>query len=513
MPLATLRRATGYLDLARSVCRLRACDDEVVQQRVRRHLVERMGKLRGLPQKLGQMLSFTDRDEDVADQYAALRDAGEPLPWSVIEPLLATGWGRPVSEVMAEIDTHGLAASLGQVHRATTRGGVKVAVKVQYPGVRDAVETDLRMLGWLSAPVGNLRRGFDLRRYRDVITRDLDRELDYGVEAEQQRRYRDWAAKEPFLVVPRVLPEWSNERILVTEWEDGDRWETVLEEWALEERRDLASHLVRTFLYGLFMRRQLHADLHPGNLRFRRTSAGSKLVLYDFGCVYEPPRETSLALLRLIRATEQHCEPPLPLFVKLGFREEYLTPLADKLPALCQVLLEPFIADYPFDLAHWKLEERIGDVLGDDRWNFRIAGPAEMILLMRAFHGLLYYLRGLAAPVNWRRLLWPCMHGLAGEMASLAMPMSTRAHRDFRSLAQWLKIRVSESGNTKVELTANAHGIDDLENLLEPSLLSKIRDRQIELENIVRDIRRRGYTPGPVFEMDEGPKHIAVWLE
>ncbi len=513
MSLATLRRAAGYLDLAASACRLRADDDELVQRRVRRHLAERMGKLRGLPQKLGQMLSFSDRDEDVADQYAALQESAEALPWDVIEPLLVRAWGRPVAEVMSTIDPCGQAASLGQVHRGVTRNGEEVAVKVQYPGVRDAVETDLRMLGWLSMPLGNLRRGFDMRRYRDVITQDLDRELDYAAEAEQQRRFRDWAAREPFLVVPRVLTDFSNDQVLVTAWEDGDHWDTVVAEWNSDQRRDLAQQLVRTFLHGLFMRRQVHADLHPGNLRFRMTDSGPKLVLYDFGCVYEPSRETALALLRLIRATEQHCEPPLPLFVKLGFRAEYLAPLADKLPALCQVLLEPFIADHNFDLAHWRLDERMRDVLGDDRWNFRIAGPAEMIFLMRAFHGLLYYLRGLNAPVNWRRLLWPCMHGLSGEMASLAMPMPTQSYRDFRSLAQWLKIRVSESGRTKVELTANATGIDDLEQLLNPELMIKIRERHIELEQIVRDIRRRGYTPGPVFQMDEGAKHIAVWLE
>ncbi len=513
MSFATLRRATGYLDLAKSACQLRASDDEQVQRRVRRHLVERMGRLRGLPQKLGQMLSFSDRDEAVAEQYEPLQASADPLPWTAIEPLLVRAWGRPVAEVLADVDERGFAASLGQVHRATTRDGFEVAVKVQYPGVRDAVETDLRMLGWLSFPVGNLRRGFDLRRYRDVITQDLDRELDYRAEAAQQRRFRDWAAREPFLVVPRVLDEWSTDEVLVTAWEDGDAWDTVAKEWSAENRRELAAQMVRTFLHGLFMRGQVHADLHPGNLRFRLTSAGPKLVLYDYGCVYEPSRETVLALLRLIRATEQHCEPPLPLFIKLGFRPEYLEPLADKLPAMCQVLLEPFIADHPFDLAQWRLDERLGDILGDDRWNFRIAGPAEMIFLMRAFHGLLYYLRGLQAPVNWRRLLWPCMHGLSSEMASLSIPVATRANRDFRSLAQWLKIRVSEAGCTKVELTSNATGIDDLEHLLDPDLLAKINDRHIELQRVVRDIRRRGYTPGPVFDLDEGTKHISVWLE
>lgn len=513
MPLATIQRLTGYLDLAKSACQLRWADDEAVRARVRKHLAERMGRLRGLPQKLGQMLSFTDGDADAAESFATLQETAEPLPWETIEPLLARAWGRPVSEVLSWIDHHGLAASLGQVHRATTRDGVDVAVKVQYPGVRDAIETDLRMLGWLSAPVGNLRRGFDLRAYRDIIRQDLDRELDYCTEAAHQRRFHDWAAREPFLVVPRVLEELSTDSVLVSTWEDGDCWETVQADWPEECRQKLAAQLVRTFLYGIFLQRLVHADLHPGNLRFRRTDGGPQLVLYDYGCIYQPLREESLALLRLIRATERHCEPPLPLFTKLGFRQEYLEPLANKLPATCQVLLEPFVTDRAFDLNDWRLSERLGDVLGDDRWNFRFAGPPELVFLLRAFHGLLFYLRGLDCHVNWRRALAPCLQGLSGEMAALPVPVATRATRDFRSLAQWLKIRVSEAGQTKVELTSRAAGIEDLNHLLEGDLLSRIRDRHIELDRIVRDIRRRGYTPGPVFEMDEGARHIAVWLE
>jgi predicted unusual protein kinase regulating ubiquinone biosynthesis (AarF/ABC1/UbiB family) len=513
MSLATAKRLTGYLDLAKSACQLRWTEDEAIQARVRKHLAERMGKLRGLPQKLGQMLSFTDGDEEAADAFGALQEAAEPLPWAMIEPLLVRAWGRPVGEVLAHVEERGIAASLGQVHRATTRDGVEVAIKVQYPGIRDAVETDLRMLGWLSGPVGNLRRGFDLRAYRGIIRQDLDRELDYRQEAEQQRRFHDWSAREPFLVVPRVVEEWSTDNVLVTAWEDGDDWSTVQSTWPAATRQQLASELVRTFLYGVFLQRLVHADLHPGNLRFRQTSDGPRLVLFDYGCIYQPSREMSLALLRLIRATDRHCEPPLPLFTKLGFRQEYLEPLANKLPAACQVLLEPFIADHQYNLQDWRLSERLGDVLGDDRWNFRFAGPPEMIFLLRAFHGLLYYLRGLDAPVHWRRALAPCLHGLSGEMAALPVPVATRANRDFRSLAQWLKIRVSEAGETKVELTSSASGIDDLNHLLEPELLTRIHERHIELDGIVRDIRRRGYTPGPVFEMDEGARHIAVWLE
>jgi len=82
-------------------------------------------------------------------------------------------------------------------------------------------------------------------------------------------------------------------------------------------------------------------------------------------------------LARLIQATIARTEPPWPLFLKLGFNHEYLEPMADKLPALCRTLFEPFCVEYPYDLADWQLGSRMSDLLGDDRWNFRIAGPAD----------------------------------------------------------------------------------------------------------------------------------------
>ena len=106
-------------------------------------------------------------------------------------PVIAEQWNCDPETVFSEIEPHGRAASLGQVHRATLRDGRTVAIKVQYPGIRQAVEADLKMLGWLSKPVGDLRRGFDLTDYRGAIRDSLDEELDYVREAEHQRRYAE----------------------------------------------------------------------------------------------------------------------------------------------------------------------------------------------------------------------------------------------------------------------------------------------------------------------------------
>ena len=516
MAIRSLSRMAAYAGLAHDAYKLRRTDEEQVGNAARKHLIERMGKMRGLPQKLGQMLSFShagEEDPNEESDYASLQESAEPLPLSVVRPVMENAWGRPIERVLREIEPHARAASLGQVHRAVTLDGRDVAVKVQYPGIYDAVLADLKLLGWLSVPVGGLRRRFDLSAYRQVILEDLQEELDYRIEATSQRQFVEWADENPFLVVPRVVDDLSSERVLVSEWVEGDHWQTVCGEWGEADKKSMAKGLLKMFLESLFVRRAVHADLHPGNLRFRCNGNRVQLVLYDFGCVYRPSDAERLTLLRLIRATARRTEAPLPLLLNLGFSREYLEPLADKLPALCKVLFEPFCVDYPYDPNDWRLAERVSDVLGDDRWNFRAAGPPALVFLLRAFHGVIYYLQSLSAPVMWGRMLGPVLEAYADEMDRLDLPSVEVEHRDFSSLAQYLKIRVQNEGRTKVLLTSRADGIDDLENLIDDDLRGKIVREGIDLPAIVRDVRQRGYVPGPVFQLVDGQKQVDVWLE
>jgi len=513
MALRSLDRAANYARLARHAYQLRHADGEAVREHARRHLSERMGKLRGLPQKLGQMLSFSESADASAgdDAFGRLQEQADPLPFDAVRPVLEAEWGQPLEAVLAEIEPTAHAASLGQVHRAITRDGRDVAVKVQYPGIRGAVHTDLKMLGWLSIPVGNLRRGFDLSGYRKIIMEDLDRELDYRQEAASQRAFAEWAANNPFLVVPQVVDELSTETVLVTDWVEGQPWHEVRDRWPDDDRKQLARGLLETFFHGIFSRKMLHADLHPGNLRFRNTGRGVKLVLYDFGCVYRPSEVERQALLRLIRATRLRNESPFPLLVRLGFDEKYLAPMAEKLPALCRALFEPLCVDYPYSMADWRLAERVSDILDEDRWNFRIAGPPSLILLLRAWHGLIHYLSGLGCAVPWYRALEPELRAHGQRLDAIPLPETADAV-DFSGLAKHLKIRVTENGRKKVELTAHASAVDDLHELLDEDLKAKIAQRGIQLDEIVTGVRRRQYAAGPVFDLREGSKQVDVWL-
>lgn len=506
------RRGLELARLAGAGYRMQRARDPDLSAHARRFVVESMGRLRGLPQKVGQILSMAE--DDRADEFDALTEAAAPLPFEVIEPVLAHEWQRPWREVLSELEPEGHAASLGQVHRGRLPNGTPVAVKVQYPGIAKAVQNDLKLLGWLALPLGGFGRQFNLDGYREELLRDLLEELDYEREAENQHQYGFLAQYVPELVVPRVHGALTTPRVLVSDWEEGETLEQVAQHWD-EPHRKAAGRAFVAHALGLFRHGFVHADPHPGNFRFRRTGAGDvQLLLYDFGCVFRLELPVRLALLRLIGITEQNGDAdPYPLYLKLGFDPEYLEPIAERLPALSRVLFEPFITDGPVDVARWELGARVADILGDDRWNFRIAGPPELIFLMRVFHGIIHALRTLDVPVHWKFLLDPIRAQFADQVAMLALDEAPRPERSFATVAKHVKIHVRRNGETRVKLTSPLRTIDTLDEMMGAELMAQVQDQGIDVAELVHRVRRSGYRPQEVFRLESAEKDVRVWLE
>lgn len=514
LPTSKIRRAFNLTKAGFASAALRRETDETIRNNARLHLVERLGKLRGLPQKMGQILSMSD-DADTADAFATLTDHAEPVPLEELVGVLRESWGQSHETICKCIDENGIAASLGQVHRTTLKDDRDVAIKIQYPGIRNAIDADLKLLGWISEPMGGLSRGFDLPSYRDAIRTALAEELDYTLEAANQREYAK-ASSGLGLVVPQVIDELSTERVLVTTWEDGETLEET-KSWPKQRRFALARSIMTHFLTMLFDHGLVHADPHAGNYRFRddgEENGDPKIVLYDYGCVRRIPMEERLALLRLIHdLVNSEASDPYPLFLKLGFDRKTLEPLRHKLPALCHVLFDPFATQGKFNLDNWNKAERIEDILGDDRWNFRISGPARLIFLMRAFHGLVYYLRELSEPVSWSICLKPVLNRHMVAMQSLSLPEPDDTGSTFASLARHLCIRVMENGNVKVKVTLTVDAVEVLENVIDEDVTKKIQQRGIAIPEIVKRARANQYAPQELFELKDGPKTFTVWLE
>lgn len=512
MQSSLISRGIGYADLALQARKLKKGDD-VVRSNARKHLAARMGKLRGLPQKIGQILSMSGDEQKAAD-FADLTDNAEPLPFAEIEAVLNQAWGRTPSAVLKRIDENGLAASLGQVHRAQLHDGREVAVKVQYPDIRQAIMNDLKMLGWLSVPLGDLRRGFDLADYRREIMRDLEEELDYRREAQNQLRFRRIAAEMSGWIVPDVVTELSGDKVLVSEWIEGERIDAATQ-WPDHHRATLAKSLLDGFLHTLFRHGVVHADPHHGNYRFVRIGEQTKVVLYDFGSVAPLSLEHRVALLKLIEMTASRRGDPYSAFAALGFRENLLIPIRGKLAALCTTLFEPFCQPSKYDLSRWNRSERADGILGSDRWNFRLSGPAHLILLMRAFSGLIHYLEKLRAPVAWSIALRPHLAEHAAALSAFDSSAPPDTPGMFSQMARLLRLSVNQNGREKVSLSFPVSCVDDLGSLMDDDLARQIESQGISLADVVHRARSTAYRPQELFTLQKPAesKSVRVWLE
>ena len=237
-----------------------------------RELVKQLGQLRGAAMKVGQVLSTVDftaipegEREEFKATLAALRDDVPPLPFKKVRKLLEEELGGKVGDHCASFEAEAFAAaSIGQVHRAQTLDGEDVAVKLQYPGVAEAVESDLRNLSLLLPMVKRLAPGLDVKALYGELRERIAEELDYEIEAQNHRAVARAYRDHPQILVPRVHTELSSRRVLVTALLRGKRFEEVKR--LGDEERDRFAEIVFRFYFSLLDRLQrVCGDPHPGN--------------------------------------------------------------------------------------------------------------------------------------------------------------------------------------------------------------------------------------------------------
>jgi predicted unusual protein kinase regulating ubiquinone biosynthesis (AarF/ABC1/UbiB family) len=507
------RRVKELAGLSRKMVHLSRASNGSAAKAARASVVDRLAALHGLPQKIGQVLSLGELYGE-EQPYAKLTECPATLPGSDFFHLVELALARPLDQCFSRMEESGAAASLAQVHRAWLLDERAVAVKMQYPGIAQAIETDLRALGWLTIPVGGLRRGFDLAGYRREVGNMLRQEVDTIHEAEMIRRFSDLTGEIEGIEVPRVIEDLSGKNILTMTWLEGEPFSST-QKWNPRFRRMLGESLVELFLRGIFQWGLLHADPHPGNYRFSIRNGKPVIGLLDFGCVKPISAETSEALASIIADTQtgriqQNENLALARFQDLGFKEQLLEPMAHLLPDLAAALFEPFCSEKLFSVRAWRLSEKVQDILGDFRWNFRMAGPPELIYFVRAFQGLVQYLDALETPIDWHSAYESVRPTTGGACAANAgeekiFPME--------GLSRYLRICVWEAGCEKAKVTFRATAAENLCDLVPPEIEGKLVERGIDVQNIAATAKNANFPPGELFRLDEGVRKIRVWLE
>jgi predicted unusual protein kinase regulating ubiquinone biosynthesis (AarF/ABC1/UbiB family) len=267
--------------------------EEAADALERRHLeaAERMvatlGRMKGAAMKIGQLASFIDTEflpPEYRDLYqehlAQLRTQAPTMPWSQVRKVLDEEWEEPCEELFEQIEHEAAAAaSIGQVHRAVLPDGRKVAVKIQYPGVAEAIAADMQNAGLILRMAKALAPGLDAKAAAEELKERVMEELDYELEAQNQRSFARGYRGHPFIHVPDVVTRLSTQRVLVSEWVDGAGFEEVKQ--LPREERDRFGEIVFRFCFGsIYHLQHFNADAHPGNYLLM---ADGRVAFLDFG--------------------------------------------------------------------------------------------------------------------------------------------------------------------------------------------------------------------------------------
>ena len=258
-------------------------------------IVTALGTMKGAAMKLGQVMSFLDAGlvpeeyrEEFQRKLGELRDAAPKVRFDDMRKVIESELEDPLDEVFASFDREPIAAaSIGQVYRATLHDGRDVAVKVQYPGVAQAVRADMQNLGMILRLMKTVAPGIDVKATAKELSERIVEELDYELEAANQRAMARLYRRHPFIVIPDVITSLSREKVLVQEFVSGAGFEAI--KARDQATRDRVGEIVFRFFFGsMYRHHQFSGDPHPGNFLLMEDG---RVAFLDFGLFKRMPAE------------------------------------------------------------------------------------------------------------------------------------------------------------------------------------------------------------------------------
>jgi predicted unusual protein kinase regulating ubiquinone biosynthesis (AarF/ABC1/UbiB family) len=393
------------------------------QERLAERYVAVLGDMKGAVMKVGQILSFIDVDgvvpassrELFQSTLARLQSDVPPLSSNEIAGVIRAELGESPDKIFAFFSPRPVAAaSVGQVHLARMADGTELAVKVQYPGVSDAVRADLANTNLLAsvlraglALLGPEAPKVDLKMMAEEIRDRVTDELDYRIEAANQQEFHSLYEGHPFIRIPAVHPELSTGRILTTDFVHGMGWSA-----ATEADQSLRSHWGETIFrfvftslhrYGIF-----NADPHPGNYLFHKDGT---VTFLDFGCVKRFSPELVSVMSTLVDAA-LNCDARalLQAFINVGLladtHVEGLDP--DRLLEFYRAALRDRLDEQPFTYTPESVAEIMaGTYQPLGQWSDvtgRLQMPKDLLFLNRIIVGASFVLGHLYATADWRSI-------------------------------------------------------------------------------------------------------------
>lgn len=370
-------------------------------------VVRTMGEMKGAAMKLGQMLSVAPDalPREFLEQLRTLQKDSPAMPYEMVAAQIEKGLSRPLVDVFRYFDPNPVgAASIGQVHRARLFDGREVAVKVQYPGIADTLDSDMKNLGSMIQLGRVVADKGHLEAVIAEVRSGILEEADYEHEAENLRRYGAILRKHPQIVTPEVIEEASSKTVLTMTFVEGTKLDLALDAMSEADKNRTAFEFSSTIVWMFHMEQVLHADPHPGN--FLLTPDG-KYAFLDFGCFREFDPAFTDGFLKVLVAKWQHDKDRLrAIHDELGFQamggSAGLT--AQQLDELTEIALVPFLYDREFDWGDWQPQKPMQEFIKHNLGVLRYAAPPKAIFYFRVCAGIWGFMQRCKAKANFYRM-------------------------------------------------------------------------------------------------------------
>lgn len=382
-------------------------------------LVGRLGELKGVAMKAGQILGYIDATlpDELRGLLSVLQTASPASPFEAVEATIREAFGDRADALLAGMDRTPVAvASIGQVHRASI-DGMDLAIKVRHPGIEQALSGDFgtAQAGSLFARALMPAGGASVREIIAEARTAMLEECDFALEADRQEDFGRWLEGHPVLLVPRVERAWSSAAVLATRWTPGLSLDAFLATGPSQAQRDRAGvALFELYIGSLYRRGVFHADPHPGNYAFR---GDGRIVVYDFGCVRSFDRATVQALARLAAAVRVDDMAAIEgAFVALGASPPRSAASREHLRSLLRGFFAPLLVK-----GARKVDPGAGfdahEVLRDKMALANLSLPGKLLFLFRIRFGLYAVLARLGAVADWGALESAWATGAPGPSA------------------------------------------------------------------------------------------------
>ncbi len=374
-------------------------------------VADQLSQLRGAAMKLGQIISMDGGDfvpPELAEILARLRSAAHAMPPQQLRRVLNEAWGRDWLSRFQRFDVRPLAsASIGQVHRAVTKDGRDLAIKVQYPGVAKSIDSDVDNAAALLAVSGIVPDGVDISPLLAEAKAQLKQEADYAREGAYMERFRVLLADAPEFVVPRLAADFTTEQVLAMDFVAGAHIENLA--GAPASKRDLVvTRMMHLLMRELFEFRLMQTDPNFANYLYNEDTG--QIALLDFGATREMSEFLSQGYRRLLAAgVARDWDAARAVATEMGLISSDLTQEHEQLLRdLFMIAMEPIAADGPFDFGATDLAKR----LSENGIALRTSGfvhvpPPAVIFFHRKFGGLYMLANKMKARVDVRSLLAP----------------------------------------------------------------------------------------------------------